>query len=249
MSSHDEDHQLRAFPQRENADPLPSPAQAWGSLPAPANLPCVFCERSALTTVLQETPAFLVVADHAPVVEGHLLIIPKEHYACYGAVPAILDSELLALKRLVSRFAARWYAPLLFWEHGVFGQTVFHAHLHCIPFGVVSYQQRLQPVASLARPVREQEDIRRWYRERGHYFYLEDSRQALLFPPDPDCYRQVIYEVFWKSLSPEQQQRGWQRKEVRQREGISWLAATAGKWEQFCREEGTYAYPDRTRAG
>ncbi|WP_052889145.1 HIT family protein [Thermogemmatispora carboxidivorans] len=213
------------------------------------DLACVFCDRAALTTVLYETSAFLLVADRAPLVEGHLLIIPKEHYACYGAVPAGLDEELQALKRLVSHFAACFYAPLLFWEHGVFGQTVFHAHLHCIPFGVASYGPRLEQVAKMAIPAREQEEIRRWYRQRGHYFYLEDSQQALLFPPDPRCYREVLYEVLWKSLSPEQQQQGWQRKEVRLREGARWPAATARKWEQFCREEKRHAHPDRTRSG
>ncbi|MBX5451771.1 MAG: HIT family protein [Thermogemmatispora sp.] len=249
MSFPDADQQCRDVLQRGTGVSLPSSGPSWEQGQARPDPPCVFCERSALTTILQETPAFLLVADHAPLVEGHLLIIPKHHYACYGAVPAALDRDLLALRRLVSRFAARWYAPLLFWEHGVFGQTVFHAHLHCIPFGVTSYWPRLERMAPLAILVQEQEEIRRWYRERGHYFYVEDSQRALLFPPDPDCYRQVIYEVLWKSLSPEQQRRGWQRKEVRQREGASWLAATARKWQEFCREEGIHVSPGRTCAG
>ncbi|MBX5458114.1 MAG: HIT family protein [Thermogemmatispora sp.] len=241
MSSQDADQQFRVLPSGEGR-PVPVPQAQPG-------LPCVFCDRSSLTTVLHETPAYLLIADHAPLVEGHLLIIPKEHYACYGAVPAALDEELQALKRLVSRFASRFYAPLLFWEHGVFGQTVFHAHLHCIPFGVASYQQRLERLAAVATPVREQEEIRRWYRQQGHYFYLEDSQQALLFPPDPHCYREVLYEVLWKSLSPEQQRQGWQRKEVRLRGGAGWPVATARKWEQFYREEKRHAYTDRSCAG
>ncbi|WP_376795706.1 HIT family protein [Thermogemmatispora sp.] len=229
MSSQDAEQQLRSLAESE---PLPVPRSQ-----TQANVPCVFCDRASLETVLQETPTFLLVADYAPLVEGHLLIIPKEHYACYGAVPEELDSELLALKRLVRRFAARFYAPLLFWEHGIFGQTVFHAHLHCIPFGVVSYRERLEGVVERATPVGEQEEIRRWYRQRGQYFYLEDSEEAFLFPPELDCYRQVIYEVFWKSLSPEQQRQGWQRKEVRRQQGRSWLVAAMRKWEQFCQEE------------
>jgi hypothetical protein len=41
-----------------------------------------------LTAVLTTTDHFRVVADHAPVVPGHTLIMPNAHFACYGAVPA-----------------------------------------------------------------------------------------------------------------------------------------------------------------
>ncbi len=53
----------------------------------PAKQPdCVFCHRSEITDILKETPHFWLAADHAPLVEGHLLVIPKQHYACYGDV-------------------------------------------------------------------------------------------------------------------------------------------------------------------
>ena len=90
------------------------------------NIDCAFCQLGDIAAnILKETTAFLVVADHAPLVEGHILIIPKHHYACYGEVPAALDAELLALKREVQQFFAQFYAPAVFWEHGVFRQTVF----------------------------------------------------------------------------------------------------------------------------
>lgn len=47
---------------------------------------CAFCRHNDIASyVLKETSKFLVVTDHAPLVEGHLLIIPKCHYACYGS--------------------------------------------------------------------------------------------------------------------------------------------------------------------
>ncbi len=96
---------------------------------------CAFCQRGEISHVLKETPNFRLAADHAPLVEGHLLVIPKQHYTCYGDVPAEFDAELTTLKQEVQAFFARYYAPAVFWEHGVFRQTVFHAHLHCFPFG------------------------------------------------------------------------------------------------------------------
>ena len=65
---------------------------------------CAFCERARLESVLFESDNFFLLVDHAPLVEGHLLIIPREHYACYGALPVELEDELLALKRRASSF-------------------------------------------------------------------------------------------------------------------------------------------------
>ena len=53
---------------------------------------CAFCKRTEISYILKETPNFLLAADHAPLVEGHILIIPKQHFACYGEVPAKLDA-------------------------------------------------------------------------------------------------------------------------------------------------------------
>src|SRR5205814_9822122 len=92
------------------------------SLNAETNtIDCAFCQRSDIAAnILKETTAVLVVADHAPLVEGHILIIPKRHYACYGEVPAVLDAELLAFKREVQEFFAQYYAPAVLWQRGGF---------------------------------------------------------------------------------------------------------------------------------
>ncbi len=79
------------------------------------NTNCAFCLRSNFATnILKETDAFFIVADHAPLVEGHILILPKRHFACYGVVPAELDAELLALKREVQDF----FSPQQRYEQG-----------------------------------------------------------------------------------------------------------------------------------
>ena len=158
---------------------------------------CAFCDRSALSSVLLETPRFLLLADHAPLVEGHLLILPRDHIACYGAAPAELDDELIALKCRVAAFLAQAYRAPFFFEHGVFGQTVFHAHLHALPLGAGSL-----PLDSLlaagGRAVAGPTDLRIWHAERGHYFYIERPgpdglpAQAAVFPPDLPTYFRAL---------------------------------------------------------
>jgi diadenosine tetraphosphate (Ap4A) HIT family hydrolase len=200
---------------------------------------CSFCQQDRIAPyVLKETPAFRLVADHAPLVEGHLLIIPKDHYACYGATPAPLDAELADLKEEVQKFFSQFYASCVFWEHGVFRQTVFHAHLHCFPFGKMSYDLATNLHQQI---IHSQNDIRSWYASQGHYFYLEDARHALLFAPNMDHYLHVIREVLWPGASAHNGHRQWRSQQQRYEEGEPLIQATITRWQQFQQQEVHHA--------
>lgn len=197
---------------------------------------CPFCQpRDLAGYILKETAQYRLVADYAPLVEGHILIMPKTHYTCYGAVPATLDRELLTLKQQVQGFFARYYAPAIFWEHGVFRQTVFHAHLHCFPFGEVRYDASTHLHELVAQA---QEDIRSWYDTHGHYFYLHDSQQAYLFAPNMEKYHQVAGGVLWPGVVARYGHRSWRSTRQRQEEGIALVEATKAKWLQFQQTQG-----------
>lgn len=206
---------------------------------------CAFCQRNMITAnILKETAHFLIVADHAPLVEGHLLIIPRHHYACYGEVPAKLDAELFALKREIQQFFKEFYVPAVFWEHGIFRQTVFHAHLHCFPFGAAEYSLE-EPMHSLV--VHSQDDIRQWYVMHGQYFYMEDTRIALLFAPEMDTYLHIIRDVLWRGASRYGMAKTWRSSQQRQVEGIPLIKATLAKWQQFQQQQGVN-YVDESSA-
>jgi diadenosine tetraphosphate (Ap4A) HIT family hydrolase len=176
----------------------------------PYALGCPFCERHDLELTLATTKHFYVLADHAPLLEGHLLIVPHSHYACYGAVPREYEAEFAAVKRQVARFLTTTYRAPTFFEHGVFRQTVFHAHLHALPFGLIPLHLSQQAEAFGGRPVRSLADLADWYTGRGHYFYLEEASEpapagvdatdgqraffsdAAVFPPEMSVYSQVV---------------------------------------------------------
>jgi diadenosine tetraphosphate (Ap4A) HIT family hydrolase len=196
---------------------------------------CPFCQPYNIAKyILKETASFRLITDHAPVIEGHLLIMPKQHYACYGTLPISLDEELQALKRETQEFLGRFYAPVVFWEHGVFRQTVFHAHLHCFPIGERPYDPALQ---LHERIVYTQEDIRSWYQAYGHYFYLENGERAYLFAPRMDAYLRVAQEVLWSGVAAHNGHRLWRPAQQRQKEGIPLIEATITKWRLFQDEE------------
>ena len=201
---------------------------------------CAFCQRSHIAnSILKETATFRILADHAPLVPGHTLIVPINHYTCYGDVPASLDEELLALKHEVQTFLTRFYAPAVYWEHGIFRQTVFHAHLHCFPFGS---ETRYDPSENLhALVVRSQDDIRTWYSERGQYFYLEDASAPYLFAPRMDAYTRIIQEVLVPGAIARTHQTGWHSPQQRQVEGVPLIEELKTKWQQFQQQEIRYA--------
>jgi diadenosine tetraphosphate (Ap4A) HIT family hydrolase len=195
---------------------------------------CPFCKRTEISFILKETPNFLLAADHAPLVEGHILIIPKQHFACYGEVPAQLDEELFSLKREVQQFFTCFYAPSVFWEHGIFKQTVFHAHLHCFPWGISGYslEENLHNII-----VSSQEEVRQWYILQGSYFYMEDSNRALLFAPEMDRYLGIVKNVFWRGIVSRGGKVEWRSPLQRYEEGRPIIKAMIDRWRSF-QEQG-----------
>lgn len=97
---------------------------------------CPHCVRTsfAFKHPLSDTKNFLVVCDVHPLVEGHILIIPKEHISCVGEYPSELMWEFNSLYEKVSNFVKKTYGAVASFEHGVIGQTVFHSHVHFLPF-------------------------------------------------------------------------------------------------------------------
>jgi histidine triad (HIT) family protein len=94
---------------------------------------CAFCNREATRdTLLYEGRDFYVIADHAPIAEAHVLLIPRDHYPHLAALPPHLHDEFESLKALLGDFVLDNYGSLTYWENGVFGQSVPHAHLHAI---------------------------------------------------------------------------------------------------------------------
>ena len=96
---------------------------------------CPHCVESFATAhVLERTENFFIVCDANPLTEGHILIIPHKHLSCVGEFsPEMLD-EFARLYDQVHKFVETTYGSVSAFEHGKIGQTVFHAHVHILPF-------------------------------------------------------------------------------------------------------------------
>jgi len=88
--------------------------------------------------VCYENENFIVIPSVSPIVEGHLMLIPKKHIKSLAYVDMdTLDSFKELVKKVFSFIKTKYCEPFLF-EHGV-GEDEFtgcgidHAHLHILP--------------------------------------------------------------------------------------------------------------------
>ncbi len=92
--------------------------------------PCSF----ALKYPLEVTDNFWIVCDVHPLTKGHILIMPKKHLSCIAEYPEEVLKEFVTLYQKFSHFIKITYGSISSFEHGKIGQTVFHSHVHILPF-------------------------------------------------------------------------------------------------------------------
>ncbi|MDT7014403.1 HIT family protein [Levilactobacillus namurensis] len=95
---------------------------------------CVFCQKDDLIMENDLAKAFW---DLHPVRRGHLLIVPKQHYATFFEIPSDTLAAMNDLLDQAKAYLDRTYHPAGY-NIGVntgaaAGQTVMHAHVHLIP--------------------------------------------------------------------------------------------------------------------
>ncbi len=99
----------------------------------PAN--CLFCRigaKSVPSHVVHESDRILGFLDIHPIRRGHVVIIPKAHYAYFDDLPADLAAEILGVARELAPILRRRYnakrVGFMFT-----GTDIAHAHAHVVP--------------------------------------------------------------------------------------------------------------------
>ena len=98
---------------------------------------CIFCNYISASNFIRENPLAVAIYDNFPVNNGHMLIIPKRHFASYFDATA---EEVEALNQMLhdaKRHLDQEYKPDGY-NIGInvgeaAGQTIFHLHIHLIP--------------------------------------------------------------------------------------------------------------------
>jgi len=101
---------------------------------------CIFCKivkGEVKSEIVRSSNSFIAIKDVQPVSEGHMLIIPKQHYATLLDIPDRLGEELLSFAKEVSSYILEnKYGDgfnIIMNNLEPAGQFVMHAHIHVIP--------------------------------------------------------------------------------------------------------------------
>ena len=95
---------------------------------------CVFCDlKLNKGEVIFETENFFAGIGIGLAAPGHVMLIPKKHFACCADILKDLRPEFEDLKSLIFEKIKDAFGTPFLVEYGIFGQSVFHAHLHFIP--------------------------------------------------------------------------------------------------------------------
>jgi diadenosine tetraphosphate (Ap4A) HIT family hydrolase len=146
-----------------------------------------------LASPLVEGERFWVVCDIHPLVGGHILVIPREHISCVGALNLGDFLEFKDWYEKVSQFIKNNYGPLVVFEHGITGQTVFHSHVHFLPFkgqlvDIISQADEAKKIDSL-------DQIQEEFKAKGQYLFLEVASQKYLIDTaigQPRFFRELL---------------------------------------------------------
>jgi len=131
-----------------------------------------------------ETKNFLVLPSLGALVEGWLLIVPKNHYICVGALPSELSEEFSELKQYVRDMLQSIYGAAIFFEHGPYRQScdvgcgVDHAHLHVLPApaegNLTALTLEYLP-DGVSWSLASEDDCRKAFLSEREYLYFEDQ--------------------------------------------------------------------------
>lgn len=106
----------------------------------PRDPDCVFCKIVSVqipAAVVYENTAIIAFLDVNPLADGHLLVVPKDHYAHLVDVPPVVCGELFSPiptlgRALMDVTGAEGFNELVN-EGRAAGQVVPHVHCHLIP--------------------------------------------------------------------------------------------------------------------
>lgn len=147
---------------------------------------CLFCQTHKIKpNIIWESKGFFVKVGIGILAPGHVMIVPKMHISCFAELPQKLIKEFLLLKKdIYEKIKSNFSKPIIY-EHGVYAQSIKHAHLHFVPCKGEYYDLkniRKNIFISLSSGyVEDIFEIRKIFKKEGSYFYLEEDSRKWIF--------------------------------------------------------------------
>lgn len=158
--------------------------------------------------ILFQSKNFVVIPTIGSLVEGWLLIVPKEHFLCIGALNDKLLLELKSFKEFIYNTLNKCYSSIVFFEHGpaksnqAIGCGVDHAHLHVLPFkyDLVSEANRISNIPLKWESVNGLDGLKDFYKKGLSYLYVEQKIGKSLVATHPEIPSQFFRRIIAESV-------------------------------------------------
>lgn len=196
---------------------------------------CIFCCRRDFDgLILDETENFYLIANQNPISLGHVMVISRAHFSCFGEMPSYLYKEYTDfLKKAEQKIRKNFPEPIAT-EQGIHGQSINHAHTHIFPSVSESYDFSKKrfidfiPKEIKVTKAKDLQDIKRTFQKEGQYVSIEENGQLYIchtqnyagtFRPSRDIIAKVSgsdYLLNWKTMSQKEKEkcRGWMEETI-----------------------------------
>lgn len=189
---------------------------------------CIFCNYDLIKDdILWESDNFFVKVGVGILAPGHIMILPKKHMSCFAELPKQLNNEFMFLKEEVFNKIKSDFSEPIFYEHGIYSQTVNHAHVHFVPSRTKFY--KLENISEKifsdlkSNHINDFFQIIDIFQREGSYFYLEENDNKIIFhteglPKNKYTFRKEFARLTglhglkeWQNMDEEEKQRnkGW----------------------------------------
>lgn len=141
------------------------------------------------TGVIASDADFLLMPDVAPLAEGHVLLVTREHHQCAAAFGPDLWGRALRWRDRVARLYRQAYGTgnSLLFEHGPAspqggGACIDHAHWHFLP-GTPAVRTVVEERGLPGTPA-DHATLRAYFRAGRSYLLIEENGVATVHPGD-----------------------------------------------------------------
>lgn len=162
--------------------------------------------------IIYNGSSFFVKPDISPIVENHILVIPKEHIFCMNDLSIDKLDEFNSIKRRIIQLFQKDKKGYIFFEHGCCNEKesgsacIHHAHTHAIPVSIDTERDIVKKVLSiLGTPSYDSSVV------KGiPYLSIEStSMDTTLYWPDI-VYRSQFFRIIISEVTGNPQRARWQ---------------------------------------
>lgn len=129
---------------------------------------CIFCNRENIVTdFVYEDELLLAFMDQDPINEGHILLVPKQHYLDVDEIPDELLVRIIIVSKKIITAIKKIYHPdgySIMQNGGVFND-IGHYHMHIFPryvgdgFGYTYSSEEKNVNSEIAERIRDQLEV------------------------------------------------------------------------------------------